>query len=72
MNGETDGGTMSRGSMDQESMDHSNMAGSNMAMPTTASAYVPTAAASDQFEIRSSQLALQKSQNADVPGCTAR
>lgn len=38
----------------------------DMAMPTTAIAFVPMAAASDQFEIRSSQLALQRSQNADV------
>lgn len=49
--------------MDHGSMDHSAM---NMAMPTTAAAFVTMAAASDQFEIRSSQLALQRSQNADV------
>lgn len=37
-----------------------------MATPTTAAAYVPAAAASDLFEIQSSQVALQRSQNADV------
>lgn len=36
------------------------------ATPTNAAAYVPTAAASDLFEIQSSQVALQRSQNADV------
>jgi putative membrane protein len=34
--------------------------------PTTAPAYVAAAAASDQFEIQSSQAALQKAQSADV------
>ena len=55
--------TMNAGATDDTS--HGAMQG-NMAMPTMATAYVPMAAASDQFEIRSSQLALQRSQNADV------
>lgn len=56
--------------MNTDGMDDSRRSGMNqsgdMAMPTMAAAFVPMAAASDQFEIRSSQLALQRSQNADV------
>jgi putative membrane protein len=52
--------------MSHSNMNHSDSRMANMTMPTTAAGYVPMAAASDQFEIRSSQMALQKSQNADV------
>ncbi len=44
-------------------MDHSMHA---MAPPTTAAAYVAASASGDQFEIQSSQLALQTSQSPDV------